>query len=306
MVMKAGAPFDILTIHPYRGHLDEAGFIKELKDTAALTRAAGGDAKPVWITEMGLPTQLYGGLSERNQATFLARCYLSALASGVDTNVSWYDFREDGANPFYNEHRFGVVRHPDMTPKPGLRALASVCRALAGQKVRRKIDLGSGVQAYLFTGDGKETAAVWSPATDQVCGVKVAGEAIAITDLMGNPVNLAKLGGEMALALRAASPVFITGRGLRVERSAPRLQVEAPASAHAKDIVRVVLRGSPVSAKLTPPKGWKVSAAGPGAFDVVVPGSAGQGQYEMLLSAGGRGGLSLPVSIEIIPPVLRL
>ena len=41
-----------------------------------------------------------------------------ALASGAARSVSWYDFREDGTDPYYNEHHFGLIRQ-DLTPKIG-------------------------------------------------------------------------------------------------------------------------------------------------------------------------------------------
>ncbi|HQK95104.1 MAG TPA: beta-galactosidase, partial [Armatimonadota bacterium] len=76
--MEAGARFDGLTIHPYRAVLDDLGFQQELRQVADLV-AAAGPAKPVWITEMGWPTEV-GATSERDQANLLARCYVGAVA----------------------------------------------------------------------------------------------------------------------------------------------------------------------------------------------------------------------------------
>src|SRR5690606_4070006 len=104
---------------PYRGFLSERQFIRELRE---VREQVGG--RQVWITEMGWSTQL-DGVSEREQAQLLARCYLAAIASGACQNVSWYDFRNDGSDPFYNEYNFGVLRN-DLTPKPAYRALATV------------------------------------------------------------------------------------------------------------------------------------------------------------------------------------
>ncbi len=80
-MLKLQAPFDILTIHPYRAVLAEKALMQELRDVKSLV---GG--RPVWITEMGWPTQL-GGTDEAAQARLLARTYLAAAASGALDNA---------------------------------------------------------------------------------------------------------------------------------------------------------------------------------------------------------------------------
>ena len=50
------APFDILTIHPYRSRLVESEFISELKRASDMAVLPGGKRRPVWITEMGWTT----------------------------------------------------------------------------------------------------------------------------------------------------------------------------------------------------------------------------------------------------------
>ena len=50
------APFDVLTVHPYRAKLDEKKFIDELKKASDMAALPGGKNRPVWITEMGWTT----------------------------------------------------------------------------------------------------------------------------------------------------------------------------------------------------------------------------------------------------------
>ena len=52
-VLEQNAPFDILTIHPYRKVLDDQAFINDLKNVSELVRRPDGRRRPVWITEMG-------------------------------------------------------------------------------------------------------------------------------------------------------------------------------------------------------------------------------------------------------------
>jgi len=210
LVAEKGGDYDILTIHPYRGHLEDAGFIRDLQNTAALTEELYGAPRPVWITEMGWSTQAQGGVSERQQAGLVARCYLCAIASGAAPNVSWYDFREDGADPFYNEHHLGVLRH-DLTPKPACRAFATVARTLAGRTTPEPLDVGEGLLAYRFTGnDRPPVVALWSPEASRTLALRI-GDGVTVTDLMGATRPLPTRGGIALLGLAAGSPVFLEG-----------------------------------------------------------------------------------------------
>lgn len=198
--LDAKAPFDILTIHPYRSKLIDRGFMQELRETAELV---GG--RPVWITEMGWPTHV-DGVDQRTQAQMLARSYLSAIASGACQNISWYDFRNDGNDPFYNESNFGVL-YSDMAPKPAYRALASVCRLLPSGKPRLLDDFGKDV---LVLEMGKSLA-VWAPAKEATLKFSAGKGTFRIINLMGEELNPPRDGKEYILNLQPGSPVFLTG-----------------------------------------------------------------------------------------------
>ncbi len=209
MVADAGAPFDVLTIHPYRGRLADEGFIRELREVAGLV-----GNRPVWITEMGWPTHI-GGADERAQAQMLSRCYMGAVASGAVQNMGWYDFRNDGEDPFFNEANFGVLRG-DMSPKPAYRALANVCRTFAaGKPVLPEIE-GEGVLG-LQMGDA---LALWSPSGDRSVSVWFKVPPKAVFNLMGEPVDTARNLNRMRVQLCAGSPVFFA------RASAGRIRVE--------------------------------------------------------------------------------
>ncbi len=211
LVLDAGAPFDILTIHPYRGRLNDAGFVRELRDAAALV-----DNRPVWITEMGWPTHIGGGVDERAQAQLLSRCYMGAVASGAIQNMGWYDFRDDGGDPFYNEANFGVLRQ-DMTPKPAYRALASVCRAFTGGKPSMPNIEGEGVLG-LQMGDA---LALWSPAADRRVSVWFKVPPKSVSNLMGEPVDVQRKLNRITVQLPAGSPVFFARAVAGLVRAEP-------------------------------------------------------------------------------------
>ncbi len=137
--MELGGPFDILTIHPYRGHLDDQEFIGDLHKVADLAKRPDGSRRPVWITEMGWATHMphnslamdFQVTTQRRQAELIARAYIDAIASNVAPNISWYDFRNDGDDPFNFEHNMGIITR-DFRPKPAYRAYATMTRMLRG------------------------------------------------------------------------------------------------------------------------------------------------------------------------------
>lgn len=197
--LEAKAPFDVLTIHPYRGNLVEKIFMDELRATRG---QVGG--RPVWITEMGWPTYI-GGATERAQAELLARTYLSAIASGACQNISWYDFKNDGEDPFYNESNFGVL-YSDMRPKPAYRALATVCNTFSNGPFRGRDDFGPSVHVL----DSPEAFALWTADQPTEAACKVEAGTPEVRNLMGDPVPVTPDGGLFRFTLQPGRPVFIS------------------------------------------------------------------------------------------------
>ncbi len=199
--LKADTPFDILTIHPYRRTLDDIKFINELKEVA---QQVGN--RPVWITEMGWSTHLWkDGITEREQALLLARCYLSAIASGAVQNISWYDFRNDGNDPFYFEENFGIIRR-DFSPKPAYRACANICRNLPSKNITTRTDFGEDIIAF----QQEKNLVMWSTKEDKCIKVKVTEPPIRIQNLMGETILENKKCKYILLHLKKGYPILIT------------------------------------------------------------------------------------------------
>ena len=299
-VMDAGARFDGLTIHPYRGMLDDAQLVKELRDASELV---GG--RPVWITEMGWPTQV-GGVSEREQAHLLARCYLDSVASGAVGNVSWYDFREDGSNPYYNEHHFGIIRR-DFSPKPAYRAAATVCRTLEGCRPVGFEDWGEGVVACRFSDGGKEKLAVWANTGGGVLRFRGAGN-IAAVNLMGEPVKAAG----PVVCLTGGAPVIVTTPrpGMKAEVTPLRLELQEE-GLRPGDLVELRLETGGLTVEELAlswqlPDGWTV-AEQDGKHVMTVAGDAGLGVYEVVAVVRVRGGeVIVPARVEVVPEVIEV
>ncbi|GAB4188708.1 MAG: hypothetical protein OHK0022_00740 [Roseiflexaceae bacterium] len=152
--------FDVIAVHPYRPDSPEGApwrrdhaqtFPEEMRRLDELAARYG--SKPVWLTEIGWPTnQGFPGVSEDQQAQFLVRLYVMAMAHPSVEKVFWYDFRNDnmpGApydrpvyNNRYHELNYGILRRtfPLNPDDPGLRkpafvAYRAMTQALAGLQI---------------------------------------------------------------------------------------------------------------------------------------------------------------------------
>jgi hypothetical protein len=224
LTMKLGAPFDILTIHPYRGHLDDRSFIGDLLKVAELVKKPDGSPRQVWITEMGWATHTphnsmamdFKVTTQRRQAELIARAYVDSIASNVAPNISWYDFRCDGDDPFNFEHCMGIITR-DFRPKPAYCAYATMTRMLKGLKVEKTLNLGADVIAYRFGSAvalaslpaGRSVICLWSAAGNRTVSLP-ATKPMVVTGLMGDTEKLAPAGGNVSVALRSEVPVFVT------------------------------------------------------------------------------------------------
>lgn len=183
--------FDVLAIHPYSPGAPEAAswrrdqhqdFEGELRQVDALLQEFG--SKPVWITEVGWSTYRgFYGVSETEQAAFMVRMYLVAMAHSSVERIFWYDLRNDtqpGADyekPVYNEREvqfhYGMLRrtfplNPDRNDlrKPiyaAYRAMTSILEGMTFEGVLANGDNPNmpGTFAYRYSGGGRGAIALW-------------------------------------------------------------------------------------------------------------------------------------------------
>ena len=213
------APFDILTIHPYRSQLNDAAFIADLQKVSDQVRLPDGRRRPVWLTEMGWAThtphntlkQDFAPNSLRAQAELIARSYLCAIVSGVEPRTFWYDFRNDGDDPIYFEHQMGIVDH-DFRPKPAYVAYATLTEVLAGQTLDRQLETSPGTFAFRFqssAGSPGSVLAVWSPLTDTRVELPVPAERILRVNAVGERSELQAAGGKLNVELKKGAAVYL-------------------------------------------------------------------------------------------------
>ena len=126
-----------------------------------------------------------------------------------EPNISWYDFRNDGSDPFNFEHNMGIITR-DFRPKPAYRAYATMTRMLRGLKLKEDLDLGKGVVAFRFAAQGKPSVtALWSTSGDRTVGLP-ASKAMRLTGLMGDTERVPSEDGKVNVPLRNQTPVFLS------------------------------------------------------------------------------------------------
>lgn len=191
--IAAGMKYDTISVHPYRREPVEEKF---LADLAAVTNRTRG-VKTV-LSEFGWPTGLdrHATTTEREQAGFYARAYLTVAGSGTAKAICGYDLIDDGFNVLERESNFGIVRR-NLTIKPAYRALATLCSFFADGTARLVSQpLTSDCTAWIFRMGGR--SAVW---TTQRMPIRVK-TAVATTacDSMGQ-----------ALGVRTTEHAVVTG-----------------------------------------------------------------------------------------------
>ena len=175
-VLAAGSlPFmDVVSIHTYnygrpgRERTPEAWaeWMQKVQDLIA--KYNNGNQAPLYITEMGWPTQIdKRGTPPRVSADFLARMYLLSRTMPFMKGIWWYDFQDDGWRAEYNENNFGIVR-PDLSPKPSFFAMAAIAELVAKAEYAGRADAGD-PDVYILkfrAPGGKDVWAVWSAHED--------------------------------------------------------------------------------------------------------------------------------------------
>jgi len=110
-----------------------------------------------------LPLPVQRGVDPATQARMLARAYLTYLAQGVEVYF-WYEFRDGGLQPEYNEHNFGMVTN-DLQPKPAYVALRQLITAFGPTPAFSSAPQtgDDGVTRVAATGaDGVTVSAYWA------------------------------------------------------------------------------------------------------------------------------------------------
>jgi hypothetical protein len=253
-------------------------FFDRLRD---LKRAAGGDGRPreAWLTEFGWDTLAGPRVSPRLQAAYLARCWMMAMAAGIDKCFWFYDYDAPAPRQFFDG--CGLLA-ADGSPKLSLCALAGLASVLPTPKYVGSLSAGDGTGGYVFQTGGDLVAALWT--IEAETGPEVAFKARDLRDFLGNPMAGLK-------ARLSPAPVYAVG----LDRSDPLYRQTAYSlatpwvvAASAGDTVTAVVevnnnRDGPMECRVTMavPKGW----------------TAERTQAAASVPKGGRQTLPLPLTV---------
>lgn len=198
--------------------------------------------RPVWLTEAGIPLRdRHGGLSpedERRQAEFIPRSYVYSLANGVDKHF-WFVF------PYYLENGidFGSL-NPNLTPKPGYVALATITFALGRGDYLGRIDVGpEAAHVHVFDrGDGGQAAVCWSEDEAMEVSLSLSAQSVTQLSVVGTPTLLPTEGGALRLLLQAEPFYLLLPKGKFAGIAAPSPRPKDVQPAMTTDLPGLVLR----------------------------------------------------------------
>jgi Glycosyl hydrolase catalytic core len=213
-VVHAGGRFDVLSVQPYR----------DVPDMQLLNEVRGlrGYHKPIWFTEMGWAgdqscSSTCGFVN--SQASRLARLYAVAVLGRVQ-RVFWYDLRDDGTGPGFEDH-FGLLE-TDLAAKPSYIAIELSHFYLNQAEFLGVDNLESGLFAFELRKHGERYDVLWNNRLD-VYGLDIpwAGRAPArVLDWAGNQVANSR-GGEVRVVVPPRSILYIVPSSFSSAISSP-------------------------------------------------------------------------------------
>jgi hypothetical protein len=105
-----------------------------------------GGPKELWLTEWGWSTfqeaeagNLNAGFTLSAQAKYILRRLTQSLGLGVDATFI-YDFKDDGTDPYEDEHHFGLVDYR-LNPKPSYGAVQRFAAMIAKYRPHRNFEV---------------------------------------------------------------------------------------------------------------------------------------------------------------------
>ena len=222
----------------------------------AVKRAARADRKDrqSWLTEFGWDTLAGPLVSEFEQAVYLPRAWMMALAAGTDKAFWFYNFDAPHPRQFFDGCGLLDARGE---PKLSLCAMAGLTSVLPDPSYVGDVNAGDNTCGYVFRNDGKLIAALWTIKGDM--GPTVHFQAERLQDYLGNPIegNAARLtmAPVYAVGLNQGDPWY---KQTAYSLESPHL-VPAAAGDPVCPVVRITNnRGEPISCQLglVLPGGW--------------------------------------------------
>ena len=206
--------FDILSYHHYPQVYNEGILQREIIDLAFLMMRYGDGEKRIWITEMGAPTGLntssHKDAPPAEQAEWMVKAHITALASGKVDRLFWYTLADDTLDPVKEGH-FGLV-FADFSPKPSFAAYKTMTRLLKDKHYAGSLSLDSEISSHVFQKAHEKIIVLWT--SSKIKNLTLPSiKPVRVIDLYGHEEKINPLNGAVSLSL-TQSPVYlmISGR----------------------------------------------------------------------------------------------
>jgi lysophospholipase L1-like esterase len=241
-------------------------------DLRAVKRAAQADGRKrqSWLTEFGWDTLAGPVVSPTEQAVFLPRAWMMALAAGTDKAFWFYNF--DAPNPKQFFDGCGLLDAKG-EPKLSLCALAGLTSVLPQPHYVGDLEAGTNTCGYVFEDGGKLFASLWRIQGKE--GPSVQFQAEQLRDYLGNPIR----GDTVRLTMAPVYAVGLSKNDRWFKQTAYSLETPHLVPAAAGDLVcpRVHLTNSRPEAiacrlQLVLPEGWTAEKAAVSAS--IAPGAS--------------------------------
>ncbi len=239
--------FDVMDIHTYTkingGHLEPEGYPKgapealfdDIAKVREIMKRHGDEAKPIISTEFGF-TEATGGnpsgsITPLSKAQYLVRGLVLHYVLGFK-RVYVYSFWDEGADPFYTEHLFGMIDY-DLQKKPAFQAFCALGRELGNCILLGELEgCARPSYGYLFknASSGDFTAIVWDGSGERAGDFHGDPQGVVAVDLFGKTKNvMADASGAFKLPF-GPSPVYIRSKKPLKMLSSKRIDAKAGAS----------------------------------------------------------------------------
>jgi hypothetical protein len=272
VLREASADFDIHAVHQ---HGPFAEFKPAVEGELRRLRAAMSTPRPLYFNETAMCA--YGGdaAAQRMQAAELVK-KMAWVKTGDAIGYTWYDLRNDGANPREPEHQYGLLTW-DFSPNPAFCAYAEVVRRLRGARHLGDLDLGAGRYGLVFSGLAGRVAVLWredAQQPDEPLAVRVEGPA-RLVDVQGGGVDLAVRDGVTLLHLGSEPQYLELPPGETLPEVVPLLRLRGANSvAPGQAATFVAMARNPWSTPIDLQLTWSDPVRGKVAQALTVPGNA--------------------------------
>ncbi len=186
------------------GGEDSSLIVRTFYDSIRDSKIAGcldGKQRPFFVTEFAWDTLAVHIVTPYEQAVFLPRGWMGAMAAGAD-KLFWFGDADSPTPNFFFDGCGLLGPNPKKEPKLSLSSFAGLTQILPTPKYVGSLYAGEGSWGYLFRQDDKLVASLWMVSKDD--GNTVNLQAEKLYDFLANP----KAAGETKLSM---APVYAVG-----------------------------------------------------------------------------------------------